>query len=747
MQLPQPFTLSVSGNDPKITSKEVLESSVNTSLQDTIDLLTVYVDQTENGLIEQIQALATGLQAAGDWDPSSGVFPVGSEVGGYYLVSGSGTVDGVSFEVGDWLIPLKDGASTSVYSGEWATGRYSQVLEGADGRAFTDQSEMQAATDLAVGQSIDIPTGRFITVAGATYSANDATVIDLAGSGLQAVLAPGASLPDDDAFQSDTRPSSWFSGVTTLSIGGPSGWTLKRVVADADRTTDGGSMWQVLPGAAGLDVRAFGAKGDGTVDDSAVLLAADARAQALDVPLIGIGVYGVSTPMILGAKRLDLTLSVLPGFTGAYVARCQTTDPAAVIDWTLRVEGNNVHGSLRKGFNPGGGVFPSPSVTGDVFVASASGTIDGQTFAKYDRLRATVDSASTTTFSGSWERPSVISALEVEGVASPNATFRLVANFCDRGLYAYNNTERAAFDVTGRLTGELVVEASHVGGATSSPDNVSYRIRGSSCMSWFRSEGSIVSQAWFDTQITMEGMQSIPAFDIASDRVTRLSGCQRGNRGKGLIRPNDSANLSNVVIFDNFHLEYPATDDNTSALEIDNASYVSGNLTVSEPGGSTRIKALDGGDLSIVALRQKKTGHMLRLGTSTTIISRAHIRLYVPRADLATEAIIIDSAVKSLVEYRGVPLPCRLYAGTENELRLPGEMISTNTEVEIVPTTGNRVRFGPGPTTTQIRAYSHAVRGMVVEASDNLQLEAHFTDRGTADGWQQAARENLGTTT
>jgi len=61
------------------------------------------------------------------WDASSGSFPVGStpvvgtKKGDYWYVSVAGTVDGVSFNVGDMLIATVNSASTSVFAANWTS--------------------------------------------------------------------------------------------------------------------------------------------------------------------------------------------------------------------------------------------------------------------------------------------------------------------------------------------------------------------------------------------------------------------------------------------------------------------------------------------------------------------------------------------------------------------------------------------------------------------------------------------------
>jgi len=75
---------------------------------------------TASDAADAAQAVADGL-TYGAWDASAGTFPgSGSAQAGYaYLVSVAGTVDSVSFGIGDEIVAITDNASTSTYAGNW----------------------------------------------------------------------------------------------------------------------------------------------------------------------------------------------------------------------------------------------------------------------------------------------------------------------------------------------------------------------------------------------------------------------------------------------------------------------------------------------------------------------------------------------------------------------------------------------------------------------------------------------------
>lgn len=78
----------------------------------------VNLDQMET----DIAALANGMVYKGNWDASAGTFPGGgvAQIGWFYYVSVAGTVDGVSFAIGDNIVATVANASTTVYAANWS---------------------------------------------------------------------------------------------------------------------------------------------------------------------------------------------------------------------------------------------------------------------------------------------------------------------------------------------------------------------------------------------------------------------------------------------------------------------------------------------------------------------------------------------------------------------------------------------------------------------------------------------------
>lgn len=124
-KLQQLATMTVIGNvtggtanaaEVSVITDGTLATASNTNIP-TSTAVKTYVDA-------QIGALGN---LEGSWDASAGTFPVGSapvvgtKKGDYWYVSVAGTVNGISFNVGDMLIATVNNASTTTYASNWTS--------------------------------------------------------------------------------------------------------------------------------------------------------------------------------------------------------------------------------------------------------------------------------------------------------------------------------------------------------------------------------------------------------------------------------------------------------------------------------------------------------------------------------------------------------------------------------------------------------------------------------------------------
>ena len=146
----------------------------------------VNLDQMET----DIAALENGMVYKGDWNAGSGSFPGGgsAQTGWFYYVSGAGTVNGISFAVGDNIVATTDNASTSTYASNWSkhdqtdavqavvglTGSVSKsgllsALNVEDGANVTDAGNVNPLVDSHVNVS-SATSGQYLGWNGSDYA-------------------------------------------------------------------------------------------------------------------------------------------------------------------------------------------------------------------------------------------------------------------------------------------------------------------------------------------------------------------------------------------------------------------------------------------------------------------------------------------------------------------------------------------------------------------------------------------------
>ena len=146
----------------------------------------VDLDQMET----DIAALENGMVYKGDWNAGSGSFPGGgsAQTGWFYYVSGAGTVNGISFVVGDNIVATTDNASTSTYANNWSkhdqtdavqavvglTGSVSKsgllsALNVEDGANVTDAANVNPLVDSHVNVS-SAGSGQYLGWNGSDYA-------------------------------------------------------------------------------------------------------------------------------------------------------------------------------------------------------------------------------------------------------------------------------------------------------------------------------------------------------------------------------------------------------------------------------------------------------------------------------------------------------------------------------------------------------------------------------------------------
>ena len=125
-----------------------------------------------------IAALENGMVYKGDWNAGSGSFPGGgsAQTGWFYYVSGAGTVNGISFAVGDNIVATTDNASTSTYASNWSKHDQTDAVQAVVGlTGSVTKSGLLSA--LNVEDGADVTDTANVTSAGALM---DSEVTNLA---------------------------------------------------------------------------------------------------------------------------------------------------------------------------------------------------------------------------------------------------------------------------------------------------------------------------------------------------------------------------------------------------------------------------------------------------------------------------------------------------------------------------------------------------------------------------------------
>ncbi|MDO6523274.1 SGNH/GDSL hydrolase family protein [Shimia thalassica] len=300
MAAPIPFSLATSGTDPKVATKEDLETAINASLDAAYDgamqatqdldeslvsvaksgdsddltegaakLLLTPAERTKVGHLtvtgatdlDDIRARVADLDAAvvlrGEWDASSGVFPNGgaAQAGAAWIITTAGAIDGVEFEIDDRVLAITDNASETVYADNWLKLDYTDKVLSVAGKT--------GAVDLDKGDvnlgSVDNTPDADKPVSTAQQAAFDAQKAEahrqrgiLAdGTDLKNVHAPGcyllaasaSYLSVPDGF--DQAVAAWlFVDAYGLAGGSGAGYFVRQTIRSTDIFGEGDAAYR-----------------------------------------------------------------------------------------------------------------------------------------------------------------------------------------------------------------------------------------------------------------------------------------------------------------------------------------------------------------------------------------------------------------------------------------------------------------------------------------------------------------------
>lgn len=157
----------VIGTDVQAYSSVLDNTTASFTTTDETKLGHITVTQAVDldALETDVAALSNAVVLKGTWDASSGSFPgAGSAKPGWsYIVSGSGTVDGVAFTANDRIVAIADNASTSTYAANWHKLDYTDQVLSVAGKT--------GAVTLAAADLTDASANGVSLITAADYAA------------------------------------------------------------------------------------------------------------------------------------------------------------------------------------------------------------------------------------------------------------------------------------------------------------------------------------------------------------------------------------------------------------------------------------------------------------------------------------------------------------------------------------------------------------------------------------------------
>ena len=115
-------TFVMSQSPTLVTPNIGAASATSITVSGTVDGRDISADgATLDDLVTDVAALDQSVVLKGTWDASAGTFPGSgtAQAGFSWIVSVSGTVDGVAFVLNDRIVSILDNASTSTYAANW----------------------------------------------------------------------------------------------------------------------------------------------------------------------------------------------------------------------------------------------------------------------------------------------------------------------------------------------------------------------------------------------------------------------------------------------------------------------------------------------------------------------------------------------------------------------------------------------------------------------------------------------------
>jgi hypothetical protein len=237
-----------------------------------LDFITITQPVDLDELEAAVDALNAAIVLKGTWDASVGTFPTSTVAGETWICDVAGLVDGVQFEINDRVTAIVDGASTTVYTGEWLKQSYTDLVLSVAGKTGVVTLAEADITDLqAYLTAVDIDSLAELNALVLDATLGDSSDFATAAQGALAATAtqPGdnvSTLVNDAGYLTGIPSDALIDNITAFAGGGQPNATQLVVGTNVIRTV--GSKWDSvkLPTAVpGIQVIVSN-KGTQTVD-------------------------------------------------------------------------------------------------------------------------------------------------------------------------------------------------------------------------------------------------------------------------------------------------------------------------------------------------------------------------------------------------------------------------------------------------------------------------------------------------
>ena len=270
-----------------------------------------------------IAALANGMVYKGNWDASGGSFPGGgsAQIGWFYYVSVTGTVNGVVFKAGDNIVAIVDNASTSTFASNWSQHDNTDSVQSVVGLVGSiTKSALLSAINVTDGAKPDQDLSGLAPKANPTFSGTivtpNFTNLDVTLAGI-ASNTSAISSNDTDIAANTTLANARLVKASNLSDLANAGTARTNIglgnVANENRATIlSGNLTGTIGGVSNADITSGAAKGKTSNQDStATILSGNLTGKVNNV-----AVATVTAGAILGASaNQDLTSAIQAGTT------------------------------------------------------------------------------------------------------------------------------------------------------------------------------------------------------------------------------------------------------------------------------------------------------------------------------------------------------------------------------------------------------------------------------------------------